>query len=343
MDFAGRVIAWQRQHGRHHLPWQKTRNPYWIWLSEIMLQQTQVAAVIPYFERFVARFPTVRDLADAPEDDVLALWSGLGYYARARNLHRAARQIRDQYQGKFPRDAQAIGALPGIGRSTAGAVAVFAYGARMPILDGNVKRVLTRFFGVEGFPGNREIEARLWAGAESLLPGKHIERYTQGLMDLGATLCKRGKALCDICPLAEDCFARRMERVADLPTPGPKKRRPEKFTVMLVVRRHDEVWLEKRPANGIWGGLWGFPEIQNIENAGHEIRRCLGHRAKVDKVLAPLRHGFTHFELHITPVLASIPGRGARKQPLSGFWVPVVEALSGAIPAPVRTLLLALS
>lgn len=338
-DFATRIIAWQRHSGRHGLPWQASREPYRIWLSEIMLQQTQVATVIPYFERFVARFPSLEELADAEEDEVLALWSGLGYYARARNLHRAAREIRDHHGGQFPRDAEAIGQLPGVGRSTAGAIAVFAFGAREAILDGNVKRVLTRYLGIEGFPGGRQVEERLWACTESLLPAQDFETYTQGLMDLGATVCIRGQAKCEACPLAEGCVARRENRVAELPSPRPRKSRPEKSTVMLILRHREEILLEKRPAPGIWGGLWSFPEIATTLEAGESMLRQFGARTRVDSVLAPLRHGFTHFSLTITPVILAVTELELRAHSTAHQWLTVAEALSAGVPAPVRAIL----
>jgi A/G-specific adenine glycosylase len=337
--FAARIIAWQRHSGRHDLPWQGSRDPYRIWLSEIMLQQTQVATVIPYFERFVARFPSLVHLAEAAEDEVLALWSGLGYYARARNLHRAAREIRDQHAGQFPRDAQAIGQLPGIGRSTAGAIAVFAFGAREAILDGNVKRVLTRYLGIDGFPGSRPVEERLWAYTEALLPAKDYEAYTQGMMDLGATVCVRGQAKCEVCPLNEDCVARRENRVAALPSPRPRKARPEKSTVMLILRHREEILLEKRPAPGIWGGLWSFPEIARKQDAGESMLRQFGARTRVESVLAPLRHGFTHFSLTITPVILDVTDLELRAHSNAHQWLTVAEALNAGVPAPVRAIL----
>jgi A/G-specific adenine glycosylase len=338
-DFSARVIAWQRHSGRHDLPWQASCDPYRIWLSEIMLQQTQVATVIPYFERFVARFPSLGHLADADEDDVLALWSGLGYYARARNLHRAAREIRDQHGGQFPRDAKAIGQLPGIGRSTAGAIAVFAFGAREAILDGNVKRVLTRHLGIGGFPGSRAVEEQLWTCAESLLPPIDFEAYTQGLMDLGATVCIRGQAKCETCPLAEDCVARREGRVAELPSPRPRKSRPEKSTVMLILRHREAILLEKRPAPGIWGGLWSFPEIATARDADESMLRQFGAKTRVDAILAPLRHGFTHFSLTITPVILDVTDLEMRAHSTAYQWLTVAEALNAGVPAPVRAIL----
>ena len=317
MAFAEKLIAWQRRHGRQNLPWQGTRDPYRLWLSEVMLQQTQVATVIPYYERFVSRFPDVQALARASEDDVLALWSGLGYYARGRNLHRAARRIAET---GFPRTARDIAELPGVGRSTAAAIAVFAYGERAAILDGNAKRVLARTFGI----GREEA---LWALAERVLPKREIERYTQALMDLGATVCTRVKPRCQGCPVARDCVARRDDRVAELPAPRKRRALPQKEVQWLVLRRNGAVLLERRPSSGIWGGLWCFPEFAGRAPTG--ARR-----------LAPIEHGFTHFRLRIRPLLlksGSEPHLNRALTPIS--WMTFEEAERSALPAPVRTLL----
>jgi len=311
MAFAEKLIAWQRRHGRHDLPWQGTRDAYRIWLSEVMLQQTQVATVIPYYQRFIARFADVRALAAASEDDVLALWSGLGYYARGRNLHRAAQVIAER---GFPRTSAAIAELPGVGRSTAAAIAVFAYGERAAILDGNAKRVFARAFGIAR-------EGELWPLAERELPKRDIESYTQALMDLGATLCTRLKPHCERCPLSRTCVARREGRIAELPAPRERRELPQREVQWLVLRRNGAVLLERRPSSGIWGGLWCFPE--------HAGRAPAGARR-----LAPIDHGFTHFRLRIHPLLA----RTART-PDAGRWMTLAEAQAAALPAPVRTLL----
>jgi A/G-specific adenine glycosylase len=337
--FAERVIAWQRSAGRHVLPWQGTRDPYRVWLSEIMLQQTQVTAVIPYFLRFVARFPDIASLACADEDDVLALWSGLGYYARARNLHGAAQMIVDQHHGVFPEDFEAIAALPGIGRSTAGAIAVFAFGQRHPILDGNVKRVFARYFGIGGFPGERKTESLLWERAIALLPERNIEAYTQGLMDLGAGVCVRGRAKCDSCPFQPDCVARREDRVAMLPSRRPKKRLPEKSTVMLILRRKHEVLLEKRPATGIWGGLWSFPEVGSASDATMASWLRFGAEVDAEGTLPAMRHGFTHFALNITPALLRVTRLARRVHSPGHLWLTLDDAIGAAVPAPVREIL----
>ncbi len=282
--FSDRVVDWQRVHGRHDLPWQRTDDPYRIWISEIMLQQTQVAAVIPFYLRFIDRFPDVSALAAATPDEVMRLWSGLGYYGRARNLLACARRIVEQFDGEFPRSAEVLAGLPGIGRSTAAAIAAFAFGERVAILDGNVKRVLCRFEGVEGFPGVAAIERRLWEIAERELPAAGIQGYTQGLMDLGATHCSRRKPACDRCPLAERCVARAQGRVAELPTPRPRRTLPVRETAMLVLRRADEVLLERRAPTGVWGGLWSLPEVQG--SSSDSVDAALLSRFGVDGGLA---------------------------------------------------------
>jgi A/G-specific adenine glycosylase len=345
--FAARLIAWQKAHGRNDLPWQNTRDPYRIWLSEIMLQQTQVAAVVPYYERFLARFPDLEALAGAPEDAVLALWAGLGYYARARNLHRAAQAVMHQHGGVFPRDLGALRALPGIGRSTAAAMCAFAYGTRAAILDGNVKRVLARHFGVDGYPGERRVEDALWRLAESLAPKREIEAYTQGLMDLGATLCVRTQPKCGTCPVRNSCAARRQGRTGDWPAPRPVRPLPRRETTMLVLISRGELLLERRPSPGIWGGLWCFPEVDAARlglQAGLE-RECLtrfGLRIADPRRLRDIEHGFTHFRLRITPVLARADRATVAGEP-GTLWLTPQDARGAAIPVPVRKIIDALS
>jgi A/G-specific adenine glycosylase len=338
-SFAERVIEWQQAFGRHDLPWQRTHDPYRIWLSEIMLQQTQVSAVIPYYRRFLTRFPDLVSLAAAPEEDVLALWSGLGYYARARNLHSAARAIVERHAGVFPVAFDEIVALPGIGRSTAGAIAVFAFGARHAILDGNVKRVFARAFGIAGFPGEKKIETAMWMRAETLLPSQNVDAYTQGLMDLGAGVCIRSRPRCEVCPLRDECVARREQRVAVLPAPRPKKPLPEKSTVMLIVLRNREVLLEKRPAPGIWGGLWSFPEIADLGDAAGALRTRFGAEVRSEGALPDMRHGFTHYALTITPALLRVTQLERRVHSPGHVWLTPADAINAAVPAPVRAIL----
>jgi A/G-specific adenine glycosylase len=310
MQFAQKVVRWLARHGRRDLPWQGTRDPYRIWLSEVMLQQTQVSTVIPYYERFIQKYPTPQALARASEEQVLELWSGLGYYARGRNLHRAARLIA---QHGFPRSAEAIAELPGVGRSTAAAIAAFAYGERAAILDGNVKRVLARVFGVGD-------EKSLWPLAERLLPQKGIEAYTQGLMDLGATVCTRGNPQCGRCPVSNACVARKEDRIAELPAPRERRALPQKEVTWLLLRHRGAVRVERRPAPGIWGGLWCPPELN-------------GKRPARAKALPAIEHGFTHFRLRIRPLLCEVQKRSA------GRWLKLKEASTAALPAPVKALL----
>lgn len=341
-ELAERLIAWQKSHGRHDLPWQKTTDAYAIWVSEIMLQQTQVSAVIPYYKRFMARFPDVESLARAHEDEVLSYWSGLGYYSRARNLQRAAQIIMGKFGGRFPQDFIAMESLPGIGRSTAAAIAAFAFGQRQAILDGNVKRVLTRFYAVEGWPGQPSVEKRLWLLAERLLPQHGIEHYTQSLMDLGATLCTRSKPHCMACPLAPDCVARRDNLTGQLPSPRPRKIIPQKSVVMLLLRNEGEILLEKRPPSGIWGGLWSLPEIASDTNPQQEMRVRFGFETMLLETLPGFTHTFTHFRLHITPQPMQIIGSASCVQEAGTLWLGIEQALAAALPAPVRKLLQAL-
>ena len=306
-SFASRLLRWFDEHGRHDLPWQVDVTPYRIWVSEIMLQQTQVRTVIPYFEHFMTRFPSAEALADAPLDEVLHLWSGLGYYARARNLHRAAVRIRDEHGGRLPVSLDALLELPGIGRSTAGAILALAHGLRHPILDGNVKRVLCRHRGITEWPGRGPTLAALWSMAESLTPAARVAAYTQAIMDLGATLCRRTKPACERCPVAGDCVARREGRQDDLPAPRPRRSRPLRKTRMFLVRDAEgRVLLERRPAEGLWGGLWGLPEADLADDAVLWCRTTLGCRPAAVKPMPSVRHGFTHFELEIEPVLLEV-------------------------------------
>jgi len=327
-SFARRIIAWQRKHGRHDLPWQGA-DAYRVWLSEIMLQQTQVVTVVPYYLRFIESFPDIAALAAASEEEVLAHWSGLGYYSRARNLHRAARLIAEQHDGKFPHEFDNIVALPGIGRSTAAAISALAFHEPCAILDGNVKRVLARHCGIEGYPGDKKVEAQMWQLAESLLPERDAAIYTQGLMDLGATLCTRGKPRCAECPLRSGCTALREDKVAQLPAPRPKKALPERHAAFLLQLHGNDILLERRPAAGIWGGLWCLPQLEGTHPPGAQA-------------LPAFIHTFTHFKLHITPLLLRLPHKPAQAEEPGRVWLDVSDAMRAAIPSPVRRLLLEL-
>lgn len=337
-SFASRLIVWQRAHGRQDLPWQQTRDPYRIWLSEIMLQQTQVATVIPYYQRFLAAFPDVASLAAAPIDRVLELWSGLGYYRRAHLLHRAARAIVSERGGEFPRETATLASLPGIGRSTAAAIAAFAFGARGAILDGNVKRVLARHAAIAGFPGDVKAKRALWRHAEALLPKRDIEIYTQALMDLGATVCLRAVPRCGACPVAGDCAAQRENRVAELPTPRPKRIRPQRTVTVLLLERHGEVLLEKRPARGVWAGLWSLPELDTGADAVAHCRARFAARVAPQPRLPAIEHGFTHFQLTLHPQPCAVRTWPRRMNP-GLLWLPLADAGSAALPAPIKKLL----
>ena len=331
------LLKWQSQHGRTELPWQGTKDAYKIWVSEIMLQQTQVATVIPYFERFMQRFPMVSNLANAPTDEVLHLWTGLGYYARARNLHKAAKIIVETHAGIFPTEFDQVLALPGIGRSTAGAVLAFSTDQRHAILDGNVKRVLARFYGVEGWYGKKDVESKLWELADKNTPKQDVGRYTQAIMDFGATLCTRSKPNCDACPLAKNCFAKQHDRVAELPHGKPKTAKPTKHTYMLLIRdQHDSFLLQQNPPSGIWGSLWCPPQVAEL---AEEIE--LGNfKVSIVENLEPFRHTFSHYHLVITPVEAVISERLEKvaEQP-SQVWYKSGSKQQLGLAAPVKKML----
>ena len=336
-EFSARLIDWQVRHGRHDLPWQNTRDAYRIWLSEIMLQQTQVTTVVPYYARFLDRFPRVDVLAQAPVDAVLELWAGLGYYARARNLHRCAQLIVAEHGGKFPRDATAIAQLPGIGRSTAAAIAAFAFGTRAAILDGNVKRVLARCFAIEGFPGAAQTEKEMWSLAESLLPSSRIEAYTQGLMDLGSTLCTRRQPFCGACPMHELCLARRSGRQAELPVAKPRKVLPERATTLMLLTDGQRVLVERRPPAGIWGGLLSLPEGGAADP--EVFARRHGCRLVDTQALPPLKHTFTHFRLGIHALLCRVEVSAHQVSEGGWQWLDYAAIGSAALPTPIRRLL----
>ena len=308
-----------------------------------MLQQTQVATVIPYYARFLERFPDLASLAAASSDDVLALWSGLGYYSRARNLHRAAREIVSARAGRFPRDFDAVLALPGVGRSTAAAVCVFAFGARHAILDGNVKRVYARCFGVAGYPGDARVATKLWELAQAQLPARGVESYTQGLMDLGALVCTRGKPRCDQCPVAGQCVAKRTGTIAEYPAPRPRKSVPRRRTRMLLLVRGGEVMLEKRPPSGIWGGMWSLPEAESGDDLHAICMTRYGADIVACETWTVMAHGFTHFKLDIEPVCVEVGRRVARIASPATCWLLLDDALAAAIPAPVKRILAALA
>jgi A/G-specific adenine glycosylase len=339
---AARVVAWQRRHGRHDLPWQGTRDPYRLWLSEVMLQQTQVATVLAYYPRFLERFPDVRALAAAPLDDVLALWSGLGYYSRARNLHRCAQAVVAEHGGAFPRSAAALATLPGIGRSTAAAIAAFAYGERVAILDGNVKRVLTRVLGFGEDLALAAHERALWQQAEALLPERGIEAYTQGLMDLGATLCSARAPACARCPLESPCVARREGRPQAYPVKTRRTKRGARRNALLWLAQGDRLWLTQRPPQGVWAGLWTLPLFDSTPALASLTSGWPGE----GEALPAIDHALTHFDWHLEPWHHRLPGRLslAKREAIeaalpNGRWLTQGEALALGLPAPVRKLL----
>ena len=351
--FAAAVLAWFDQYGRKDLPWQQQRTPYRVWVSEIMLQQTQVATVIPYFERFMARFPTLADLATAKLDEVLKLWSGLGYYARGRNLHRAAQIIRDEHGGVFPENFEQVSQLPGIGRSTAGAILSLSLNQHHAILDGNVKRVLARCFAIEGWPGETAVAKQLWSLSEQLTPPQRVADFNQAMMDLGAGLCTRSKPRCDDCPLrqqlAQPCQAYARDAVKNFPGKKAKKTTPVRKTKMLLLtNERGEVLLQRRPPAGIWGGLLSLPELPHELEVEQWGRDKLGVNIQEQTRWPELRHTFSHFHLDITPVIAIISAKNvsAKKSPRASgvreaadwVWQQGTET-HGGLPAPVSRLL----
>lgn len=337
--FSQRLLHWFDQHGRHDLPWQHPRDPYRVWLSEVMLQQTQVSSVIGYFERFVDALPDRRSLAQASQDQVLSLWSGLGYYARGRNLHRCAQQLEQDYPDSWPQSLEQWQALPGIGRSTAGAILAQSFGIRAPILDGNVKRVLSRYHAIDGYPGERAIEQQLWALAESHTPHQRLADYTQAIMDLGATLCRRSKPACELCPVQPDCQAASQGQPEGYPGKKPKKtHRPERHCRMLILQRADgRILLERQPPNGLWGGLYSFPQTELATDAVDHCQQQLGLSLNRSESWPSFVHKFSHFDLHIEPLFGEVSPTGLQvrsSEPV--LWYP--DQRTG-LPKPVQTLL----
>jgi len=339
-DFAMRLLAWFDQHGRHDLPWQLDPTPYRVWVSEIMLQQTQVTTVIPYYQRFMQTFPDLGALADASQDEVLAHWSGLGYYARARNLHKSAQIVSREFQGIFPDTQEGLEALPGIGRSTAGAIRALAMGQYAVILDGNVKRVLCRHNTVLGWPGKSRVMQELWLLAEKFTPKKRVAAFTQAIMDLGATVCTRTKPQCNVCPLAETCAAHVQRNPTAYPEKKPRKANPQRAeTHLMLINPKGQVYLERRPEKGIWGGMWAFPVLTEsqsyqewlVDNDLKEVK---------SEVLQKLKHKFTHFDLSITPIKISVDITYVRDEhTIISDWVTPNQEPPGGVPAPITKLL----
>lgn len=337
-QFSQVVLDWYHKYGRKTLPWQQEKTPYHVWLSEVMLQQTQVATVIPYFERFIARFPNVSALAKAPLDEVLHLWTGLGYYARARNLHKAAQHIVDKHQGQFPDTFEDVCALPGVGRSTAGAILSLSLKKPYPILDGNVKRVLARCYAVEGWPGKKEVENKLWEISEQVTPTKGVEYFNQAMMDLGAMVCTRTKPKCELCPLNTGCIAYAHHSWADYPGKKPKKAIPEKTTYFLILQYDNLVWLDKRPPAGIWGGLFAFPQFETKMLLEQWLAEHGLENSKTEQLIS-FRHTFSHFHLDIVPICVKLSTFTSLMEAQQGLWYNLQTPASVGLAAPVENLL----
>lgn len=344
-SFSGPLLKWFKKHGRHDLPWQHPREPYRVWLSEVMLQQTQVQTVIPYFERFIAEFPTISELADASQDEVLHLWTGLGYYARGRNLHAAAQQIANEHNSHFPENYDDILALPGIGPSTAAAILAQAFNQPAAILDGNVKRVLTRFHGISGWPGEKKIETQLWMIAKQYTPDHSAADYTQAIMDLGATVCSRSKPNCDTCPIEQHCVAKAQGNPKDYPTPKKRTALPVKQTTMLLLQNNNsEILLQQRPAQGIWGNLWSLPEIEADEASAEALalhsEQNFGCAIESTTPLAAFRHTFSHYHLDIQPLHCIVSTHTQCVMDSNNqVWYKCDPADKRGLPAPVKKLL----
>jgi A/G-specific adenine glycosylase len=337
------LIEWQIQYGRTDLPWQQQANPYAVWISEIMLQQTQVKTVIPYYYRFMTHFPDIPQLAQAEMDQVLALWTGLGYYARARNLHQSAQRIANLYGGHLPNDLAHLMALPGIGRSTAGAILSFGYHKPYPILDGNVKRVYTRFFGIFGWPGIPTVNQALWRLAEQYTPIEQTACYNQALMDLGAMICTPKNPKCDLCPLSGSCYAKGHDAIADLPERKPKKTLPQKTVIMLILQDDttQDILLKQKPMHGLWGGLWTFPEYPTEHPPEQAALRVKHIHIKKQSIWPTFGHVFTHFKLEITPIhwiITHNTDNAATLDSQEGSWHTIDQALTRGLPAPTRRL-----
>ncbi|MGE6530362.1 A/G-specific adenine glycosylase [Pseudomonas sp. NPDC077382] len=338
-QFGVAVLDWYDRHGRKDLPWQQGITPYRVWVSEIMLQQTQVSTVLGYFDRFMTALPTVEALASAPEDEVLHLWTGLGYYSRARNLHKTAKLVVAEHDGEFPQDVEQLAELPGIGRSTAGAIASLSMGLRAPILDGNVKRVLARFAALEGYPGEPKVARQLWDVAERLTPQTRVNHYTQAMMDLGATLCTRSKPSCLLCPLKSGCRAHLLGSETEFPTPKPRKTLPRKRTLMPLLANHEgAILLYRRPPTGLWGGLWSLPELDDL-TALDPLAARHALQLQQRRELPTLTHTFSHFQLAIEPWLIRVKSEvGAVAEP-DWLWYNLATPPRLGLAAPVKTLL----
>ncbi len=343
-QFAPRLLDWWDQNGRHDLPWQQDTTLYRVWVSEIMLQQTQVTTVLRYYDRFITSFPTVSDLAAASEDQVLHHWSGLGYYSRARNLHKAAQKVVAEHKGEVPTDFAALLELPGIGRSTAGAILALTLNQRFPILDGNAKRVLARLFAIEGWTGGSKIQRELWQLADDCTPARRVSNYTQAIMDLGATVCTRGKANCSVCPVTDLCVAHQTQRVASIPAPKPKRAKPQREIALVLAVSKAGVLLQKRPPTGIWAGLWSFPELEATHQAEEWCQNNLGCEPEQLKQWPPVAHSFTHFDLQMNPVELRLETEPPQVMESDRWlWYDTAAPADVGLAAPVARLLQALN
>jgi len=342
VQFTERLLTWFEVHGRHNLPWQQNPTPYRVWVSEVMLQQTQVATVIPYYQRFMARFPDVQSLAEAPLDEVLHLWTGLGYYARARNLRACAQALVAHHGGEFPEDIEAVIALPGIGRSTAGAILALSRGQRHPILDGNVKRVLARVFGIPGDPGSADVIAKMWTQSDACTPAQNAGAYTQAIMDLGATLCTRARPACTVCPMSDGCVAALEGRQEELPGRKLKRARGSREATLLIVQTGSDgslaVLVERRPAVGLWGGLWSPPQFESEFAALDWCRREIGEPVRGSQSLAPIHHAFTHFDLCLNPLRVRCELSASVHDGDDRLWYRLESPPKVGLPQPIRQL-----
>lgn len=347
-EFSKHILTWYDEFGRKTLPWQLDKSLYGVWLSEVMCQQTQVATVIPYFERFMRSFPSIEALANASQDEVLHLWTGLGYYARGRNLHKAAQQIRDQHAGQFPTDFVDVLALPGVGRSTAGAILASVLNKPFAILDGNVKRVLTRYFAIEGWPGKKAVENRLWELAEQLTPQDNAADFNQAMMDMGAMLCTRSSPKCQLCPIAAGCEAHALGKETAFPTKKPKRTHPHRKAYFIIFQYQDRVWLELRPSIGLWGGLWCFPQIEADYQAYIDKSVDISQVESIQQLTA-FRHVFSHFSLDITPIRIQLSRESALhrarelKESDTGHWYALHQGAKLGLAAPMLKIMQALA
>ncbi|WP_392558299.1 A/G-specific adenine glycosylase [Orbus mooreae] len=340
--FSTNVLAWYRQYGRQTLPWQIEKTPYHVWLSEVMLQQTQVSTVIPYFTRFIERFPTVTDLANAPLDDVLHLWTGLGYYARARNLHKTAQIIAEKFVGIFPTKFEDVLNLPGIGRSTAGAILSLSQKQYFAILDGNCKRVLARYFAIDGWPGVKTVENQLWQLAEQVTPQHDVDQFNQAMMDIGAMICTRSKPKCTLCPLHKDCIAYATDSWQSYPTKKPQQTIPTKTAYFLILQHDNAIWLEKRPPAGIWGGLYCFPQFTHYDDLKNWLKKQDIITTELTQLIA-FKHTFSHFHLDIVPIYSHITHYRACLDESNGCWYNLSTPPQIGLATPVNNLLQQLS